>query len=307
MNQKAKNKKINQAHSQLVDRFLDMVWMESGLSQNTLNAYRTDLTLYMEWLEKNGEDSAVNPGKSSVSNFISFRAESTTNRSAARALSVLKRFYKFMLHENLINYDPCANVVAPSIGKSLPKSVSQLDVEKLISAPDINTAFGLRDRAMIEALYATGMRVSELVELEVDQIDFNVGVCRVVGKGDKERLVPLGDNARDWILDYLDNSRAEILGNKQSAAIFLSSRGKAMSRQGFWQNLKRYATIAGISTSISPHSLRHAFATHLLNNGADLRSVQMFLGHSNLSTTQIYTFVATARLKNIHQKHHPRG
>lgn len=291
---------------ELVSRFLDMVWMESGLSDNTLSAYRTDLVLFIRWLASM-QLSLENPGDEAVSNYLSYRAGQASNRSANRSLSTLRKFYNYMINNSLIDYDPCANVVAPKVGKGLPKPVSEKAVERLINAPDINSNFGLRDRAMIETLYATGMRVSELVGLGVDQIDFTVGVCRVVGKGDKERLVPLGDNAADWILRYLNEARAGILGDRQNSALFLSSRGKAMSRQGFWQNLKRYALISDVTGSISPHTLRHAFATHLLDNGADLRSVQMLLGHSSLSTTQIYTLVTTTRLKNIHQQHHPRG
>ena len=290
----------------IITQFLDTLWMESGLSDNTLNAYRSDLEFFVKWLALNQFD-PINPGSSAVSEYISYRAGQTSNRSANRSLSTLKRFYKYLIYESLIDYDPCAGVIAPALGKSLPKSLSQEDVERLILAPDINTDFGLRDRAMIETMYATGMRVSELVGLEVDQIDFTVGVCRVIGKGNKERLVPLGDNANEWIIRYIQDSRPNLLAENQHPALFLSSRGKAMSRQGFWQNLKRYALLSNINYSISPHTLRHAFATHLLNNGADLRSVQMFLGHASLSTTQIYTYVATERLKSLHQQHHPRG
>ncbi len=294
------------AYEALITRFLDVAWMKSGLSDNTLNAYRTDLVLFIEWLTER-QLSPENPGAESIADYLDFRAGQTSNRTAVRSLSTLKRFYKYMISESLIDYDPCANIVAPAIARSLPKPISQEAVVRLINAPDVSSRFGLRDRAMIETLYATGMRVSELTGLAVSQIDFTVGVCRVIGKGDKERLVPLGDNANDWIARYLNESRADILGDRQDPALFLSSRGRAMSRQGFWQNLKRYAVSCGLTGSISPHTLRHAFATHLLDNGADLRSVQMFLGHSSLSTTQIYTLVITTRLKNIHQQHHPRG
>jgi integrase/recombinase XerD len=280
--------------------------MESGLSKNTLAAYRSDLTRFTRWVESEGLG-LLTLDSDTVMNFVYRRSLQSTNRSAARSLSSIKRFYKYLLQEERISHDPCANVVAPAIGKSLPKSLSEQDVEKLIQAPDLSTALGIRDRAMIETLYATGMRVTELVGLPVSQVDLTAGVCRVSGKGNKERLVPLGYGACDWILNYIKDARLEILGARQSASLFITKRGKAMSRQGFWQNLKRYAKIAGISSTLSPHVLRHAFATHLLNNGADLRSVQMLLGHSNLSTTQIYTYVAQKRLKELHKQHHPRG
>lgn len=298
-----KNKKL--ANS-LIDEFLDSVWIESGLSNNTLSAYRNDLSRFFEWLDSEHLD-AVTITKTSMADYLSFRAENSSNRSAARSLSSIRRFYKYLIQENQITHDPCANVVAPKIGRSLPKSLSENDVDKLIQAPNVSTSLGLRDRAMIEALYAAGMRVSELVGLTRSQVDLDVRVCRVIGKGNKERLVPLGNVASEWIVEYIKDARSDILGSSQSSSLFITRRGQAMSRQGFWQNLKRYAMIAGISSPLSPHTLRHAFATHLLNNGADLSSVQMLLGHSNLSTTQIYTYIAQARLKNLHQQHHPRG
>ncbi len=302
----AQRGKPDAAWQTLATRFLDTAWMESGLSDNTLSAYRTDLLLFFEWLAAR-QLSPQNPGVDSIADYVDFRAGQASNRTAARSLSTLRCFYKYLIDKSIIDYDPCANVGNPAITRTLPKPVSPQTVELLIEAPDVNTRLGLRDRAMIETLYATGMRVSELTGLRVDQIDLTVGVCRVVGKGNKERLVPLGDHANDWIKRYLNESRADILGNRQDAALFPGSRGKAISRQGFWQNLKRYALSSGLNGNISPHTLRHAFATHLLDNGADLRSVQMFLGHSSLSTTQIYTLVTTTRLKNIHQRHHPRG
>lgn len=293
-------------NSLIIELFLDAVWMESGLSHNTLSAYRNDLTQFFIWIDANGLN-ALTLDPESVALFVANKATKSSNRSATRSLSSIKRFYNYLLQENKISHDPCANVVSPAIGKSLPKSLSEEDVEKLIQAPDITTALGVRDRAMIETLYATGMRVSELVGLPIDQIDLTVGVCRVTGKGNKERLVPLGDDAREWIARYLKEARLDILGSAQSVALFISKRRTMMSRQGFWQNLKRYALISGISSALSPHTLRHAFATHLLNHGADLRSVQMLLGHASLSTTQIYTYIAQARLKELHKQHHPRG
>ncbi len=290
----------------MIELFLDAIWMESGLSENTLSAYRNDLTQFFIWIDANGL-SPTSLSAEAVARFISHRAAKLSNRSAARSLSSIKRFYNYLLQENKIDHDPCANVVTPAIGKSLPTSLSEDDVTKLIGAADITTALGMRDRAMIETLYASGMRVSELVGLPLNQIDLTVGVCHVTGKGNKERLLPLGDDAREWIARYRNEARSDILGARQSAALFVSRRGSAISRQGFWQNLKRYARIAGIASRLSPHTLRHAFATHLLNHGADLRSVQMLLGHSSLSTTQIYTYIAQARLKALHRQHHPRG
>ncbi len=290
----------------LIDQFLDSVWMESGLSKNTLSAYRSDLNQFIKWADSESLD-LLALGPDSVMKYVSRRSLQSSNRSAARSLSSIKRFYKFLLQENRLDHDPCANVVAPAIGRPLPKSLSENDVEKLIQAPDPSAVLGIRDRAMIETLYATGMRVSELVGLPVSQVDLTVGVCKVTGKGNRERLVPLGDDAREWISHYKKEARPDILGPRQSSFMFVTRNGTAMSRQGFWQNLKRYSRIAGISSALSPHTLRHAFATHLLNNGADLRSVQMLLGHSSLSTTQIYTYVAQARLKELHKQHHPRG
>jgi integrase/recombinase XerD len=290
----------------IIDRFIETIWSESGLSQNTLDAYRGDITGYCNWASSRNIN-PLDPGLDAVPDYIAYRADKSSSRSAARTLSSVKRFYRYLGHENQISYDPCKDAVAPSLSSKLPRSLSEQDVYSLINAPDTATDLGIRDRAMIEVLYATGMRVSELVGIPVSQVDVNVGVCKVVGKGNKERLVPLGDNALEWVDRYSCNSRPGILGNNQSNSLFVSIRGKAMSRQGFWQNIKRYALTAGISTDISPHTLRHAFATHLLNNGADLRSVQMLLGHSSLSTTQIYTHIAQARLQVLHQRHHPRG
>ena len=290
----------------VIDQFLDFIWMESGLSDNTLSAYRTDLMQFFNWAGIR-ELGSREIGPELISDYISYRAITYSNRSAARSLSTLRRFFRYLVQENELDHDPCANIVSPGVGKSLPKTLSEQEVGKLLMAPDTGTSLGLRDRAMMEVLYATGMRVSELVGLPMSDIDTTLGACRIIGKGNKERIVPLGEDASDWVTRYLKESRPDILGEMQSSAVFVSKRGTAMSRQGYWQNLKRYAVLAGISSSLSPHTLRHAFATHLLNNGADLRSVQMLLGHSSLSTTQIYTYVAQARLKNIHSIHHPRG
>ena len=282
---------------------MDGIWLQSGLSENTLKAYRADLLNFCKW----AKGSLMAQSTSTVTEYIVNRADTSSSRTANRSLSTLKRFYRYALTEGWIDHDPCAQVIALAMGKPLPKSISEKEVESLINAPNINTDLGLRDRAMFETLYATGLRVSELVNLSLDQLDLQAGVCRVMGKGSKERLVPLGEVALHWLKEYIDHGRASLLGNRQSYAVFVSSRGKAMSRQAFWQHIKKYALLANIKTHLSPHTLRHAFATHLLNHGADLRSVQMLLGHSNLSTTQIYTHVARARLKNMHQQHHPRG
>ncbi|NKB75860.1 MAG: site-specific tyrosine recombinase XerD [Gammaproteobacteria bacterium] len=293
-------------HDQLIDQFLDGVWMQSGLSENTLSAYRQDLKLFGLWISERDLDS-LQIKSTDLSEYIFWRAQHSSNRSAARSLSSIKRFYRHLLLEEMIQHDPCSNVVAPTIGRSLPKSLSESDVERLIDAPDVDTDLGCRDRAMLETLYATGLRVTELVGLKLSQLDLTVGVCRVIGKGSKERLVPLGDEATEWVERYIQFHRANTLSGRMSEAIFVTNQARAMTRQGFWLNIKRYALIAGISDSLSPHTLRHAFATHLIDHGADLRSVQMLLGHSNLSTTQIYTYVAQARLRSLHQEHHPRG
>jgi integrase/recombinase XerD len=290
----------------LIDRFLDYIWMESGLSKNTLAAYRNDIQLYWKWAREQ-RVKVMKVDSDTIADYISSRVANSSSRSAARSLSSLKRFYRYLLLDEMIAHDPCSDVVVPAATKTLPKSVSEQDVEKLLEAPDENTDLGVRDRTMIETLYATGMRVSELVTLPISSVDTISGVCRVTGKGNKERLVPLGADACDWINRYLDHARPGIIGSGLSPAVFITRRGNAISRQGFWQNLKRYAKIAGIDVALSPHTLRHAFATHLINHGADLRSVQMLLGHSSLSTTQIYTYVAQARLQQLHMAHHPRG
>lgn len=294
------------AVSALVEQFLESAWLESGLSENTLKAYRQDLGQFLAWAKEQGIN-PERPTSDAVSDYVAFRADRSSSRSAARSLSALKRFFRYLMREEILDYDPCRTTITPALGRTLPKTLSEQEVTRLINAPDTSGPLGLRDRTMIEVLYSTGMRVSELVMLPASQVDLQVGACRVVGKGNKERLVPLGDHASDWIGRYLEDSRPDILRNRHCACLFVSIRGKAMTRQGFWQNLKRYAVLAEIRSSISPHTLRHAFATHLINHGADLRSVQLMLGHSNLSTTQIYTYVAQSRLHKLHQEHHPRG
>ncbi len=289
----------------LVERFLDALWLESGLSRNTLTAYRSDLEGFLAW-------SRMPPDAVSRPQVQAYLAECVSNgarpRTTARLLSSLRRFYHYLLREELITQDPTAQLDAPRLGRSLPKSLTEEQVEKLLQAPDTSAALGLRDRAMLETLYATGLRVSELIALDLSRVNLQAGVVRVTGKGNKERLVPLGEESIEWLQRYLGTARAELL-HKSAATdvLFPTTRGAAMTRQAFWHNIKRYARAAGIGVPLSPHTLRHAFATHLLNHGADLRVVQMLLGHADLSTTQIYTQVARERLKQLHARHHPRG
>ena len=288
----------------LLERFLDALWLESGLSRNTLSAYRSDLQALAVWM-KGPPDKAT---RAQLQNyFAACVSQGARPRSTARMLSSLRRFYRYLLREGLITDDPTALLESPKLGRPLPKSLTEEQVEKLLQTPDTGVPLGLRDRAMLETLYATGLRVSELVSLNMQQVDLQSGVVRVVGKGDKERLVPLGEEAIEWLQRYLAQARHDLLHGHSSDALFPTTRGAAMTRQAFWHNLKRYTQIAGIETHLSPHTLRHAFATHLLNHGADLRVVQMLLGHVDLSTTQIYTHVARERLKQLHAQHHPRG
>lgn len=291
----------------IIDRFIDSAWLESGLSRNTLAAYRSDLSGYAAWLRGRDSD-LVRAGRADLLNYLSVLVDRGRQpRSTARALSSLRRFYRYCVREAVVATDPTSDVATPRIGRSLPYSLSETDVEQLLQAPDVDTDRGMRDRAMLETLYATGLRVSELVGLQLAQVDRAGGVVRVTGKGDRERLVPLGEEALDWLGRYLAAARGDLLGTRLCNALFVTIRGSAMTRQAFWQMIKRYGLRAGIRTPLSPHTLRHAFATHLLNHGADLRTVQMLLGHANLSTTEIYTHVARARLKEIHAAHHPRG
>ncbi|GMR15972.1 MAG: site-specific tyrosine recombinase XerD [Gammaproteobacteria bacterium] len=296
----------------LVEQFLDVVWMERGLSENTLSAYRSDLKKFIVWLayasNTSMSDLLITVERKQIENYLSeLKKQEISASSRARLLSSLRLFYAYLLREKIIDVDPVALIDAPKLGRSLPKSLTEEDVESLLMAPDTATLLGLRDRVLFEVLYATGLRVSELVGLSLTQINLLQGVIRVIGKGNKERLVPLGDEAINWLEKYLLNTRADLLKGQVSDALFVTKRGGAMTRQAFWYLIKRYALQAEIASTISPHTLRHAFATHLLNHGADLRVVQMLLGHSDLSTTQIYTHVAKARLKSLHSLHHPRG
>ncbi|WP_459868582.1 site-specific tyrosine recombinase XerD [Endothiovibrio diazotrophicus] len=293
----------------LVEAFLDALWMERGLAENTLNAYRSDLRGLAGWLAGRG-DSLATVGQAELQAYLAHRyANATKARTAARLLSSLRRFYRWLVRDGRLQRDPTALIESPKLGRPLPKSLTEAEVEALLEAPDTGDDLGLRDRAMLELLYACGLRVSELVGLRLDQLNLRVGVVRVVGKGDKERLVPLGEEAVAWLERYLSGARRALLDGRRAEALFPTRRRPAaMTRQAFWQLIKRYALHAGIDPArLSPHTLRHAFATHLLNHGADLRTVQMLLGHSDLSTTQIYTHVARERLKNLHAQHHPRG
>jgi len=271
----------------------------------TLSAYRSDMNRFCVVLDG---VSLLDVTQSEVQKLLSvLLAEGAKGSSSARVLSTLRRFYRYQIRQNTIQTDPCAQVLSPKQGRPLPKALSEQQVEDLLNAPQIETTLGLRDRAMLETLYATGLRVSELVALTMLEINLDVGVVRIVGKGNKERLVPLGEQAVDWIERYLANSRADLLKQKQSDSVFVTARGSSMTRQAFWHLIKRHALNAGIAQGLSPHTLRHAFATHLINHGADLRSVQMLLGHADLSTTQIYTHIARERLQSLHAQHHPRG
>ena len=290
-----------------IDGFLDAVWMERGLSPNTLAAYRADLTALERWLEER-ENSLMAAQRGDLLAFMASRVQAGARpRSTARQLSSFRRFYRYLVRDGQLREDPTAQIAMPKVGRSLPRSLTEEEVEALLAAPAVSDPLGHRDRTMLEVLYATGLRVSELVNLKLGQVNLNQGVLRIVGKGDRERLIPLGEEAVQWIQQFLQGPRVEILLERQTDYLFPTRRGDRMTRQAFWHIIKRYARKAGVSKDLSPHTLRHAFATHLLNHGADLRVVQMLLGHSDLSTTQIYTHVARERLKDVHSQHHPRG
>lgn len=291
----------------VIDSYLDALWMEKGLSQNTLASYRLDLSHFGLWLADNGGQ-LLTVSKGSIEAYLALRlAEKKSARSTARLLSCLRGFYRYQLREMKIAVDPTLDIDSPRLGRPLPKSLSEQEVEALLEAPDISQPIELRDRAMLELLYASGLRVTELVTLQVGQLSLGQGVVRVMGKGSKERLVPTGEEALAWLRRYLGQGRPLLLGDKMSDVLFPSRRGTMMTRQTFWHRIKHYAQRAGIAKPLSPHTLRHAFATHLINHGADLRVVQLLLGHSDLSTTQIYTHVARERMKDLHARHHPRG
>jgi integrase/recombinase XerD len=290
----------------LLDEFCDAIWLEEGLAKNTLSSYRRDLAKLAAWLEGTGSG-LLSATHGELLAFLAAVAPQLKATSTGRLLSSAKRFYQYHLRQGRISADPTLRIERPKLPRSLPKSLTEAEVEALLHAPDVRAPLGLRDRAMLETLYATGLRVSELVNLKVAELSLDMGVVRAMGKGSKERLVPLGEEALDWLRRYLQQTRAEILGGKQSDALFVTQRGRAMTRQMFWSLIKRHALRAGVAKPLSPHTLRHAFATHLLNHGADLRVVQMLLGHADISTTQIYTHVARERMKQLHAQHHPRG
>jgi len=291
-----------------IDEFLDALWSERGLGQNTLAAYGRDLKAFSQWSVQNNLE-LLKISNTDVQAYIAYRAKKKCKASTlARVVSSLRRFYRYQLRENRMDVDPTALIESPTLGRSLPGSLSESQVDALLDAPDCGDPIGLRDKAMLELLYATGLRVTELVSVEQSQISLQQGVVRVIGKGNKERLVPMGDEAVVWLQKYKDVSRPDLMSGKGVCNfLFVTRRGSSMTRQAFWYLIKKYALKVGISQKISPHTLRHAFATHLLNYGADLRVVQLLLGHSDLSTTQIYTHVAKARLQSLHKAHHPRG
>jgi integrase/recombinase XerD len=292
----------------LIERFCDTLWLQEGLSANTLEAYRRDLEGLERWISQRGT-ALASASRADLLDYLSGNVgKGARPRTTARLLSSLRRFYGYLVREEKIKTDPTALIDSPKLGRPLPKSLSEEQVEKLLESPDVAKPLGLRDRAMLETLYATGLRVSELVGLTLSQVSLTQGVVRVIGKGDKERLVPLGEEAISWISRYLAEGRSKLVKSRSTDALFTTARGGPMTRQAFWHNLKGHTRKAGIDAKkLSPHTLRHAFATHLLNHGADLRVVQMLLGHADLSTTQIYTHVAQARLKTLHEQHHPRG
>ena len=289
-----------------LDTFIDHLWLEDGLSKNTLESYRADLSQFHTWLIAQQRD-LLSVNQADIQHYLAFKFPQSKPRSISRLVASMRRFYRYALRENLIQLDPTLQIESPKLPRSLPKSLNEQEVSDLLNAPDINQPIGLRDRAMLELLYASGLRVSELVTVKVNEVSTQDGVVRVTGKGSKTRLVPMGQEAASWIDQYLNYARPEILQKKLCDALFVTNRADMMTRQAFWYLIKRYALLAGIHKHMSPHVLRHAFATHLLNHGADLRVVQMLLGHSDISTTQIYTHVARERLKQLHSMHHPRG
>jgi integrase/recombinase XerD len=300
---------MNERDAALLDEFCDQLWLEDGLAKNTLESYRRDLALFADWLAGRGTalDAAAEP---EVLGYFAFRHQGTKRLRAstqARLAASLKRFYQYLVRANRIAADPTLRLAPPKRVPRFPKTLTEGDVEALLAAPDVERPLGLRDRAMLELLYATGLRVSELVRLRGGEVSLDMGVVRVFGKGSKERMVPLGEEAAAWLARYQREARPALLKGRAAEAVFVTARGEAMTRQAFWHLIRRYGARAIPEKHLSPHTLRHAFATHLLNHGADLRVVQLLLGHADISTTQIYTHVARERLKALHQKHHPRG
>jgi integrase/recombinase XerD len=296
------------ADRDLVQKFMNALWIEEGLSENTQKAYGSDLALFAHWLGEKQQSNLLLATAIEVEEYLAHKyRQQASERSSARLLSSLRKFFLYCVREGFLLEDPTATIESPRIGRLLPRTLTEADVEALLDAPDTEDLLGCRDRVMLEVLYATGLRVSELVGLRLGQVNLRQGVMRVVGKGNKDRLVPIGEEAEDWLNRYLQTVRPAILKGKRTDDLFVTERGAAMTRQAFWYLIKRHAFKAGIHKPLSPHTLRHAFATHLLNHGADLRVVQMLLGHSDLSSTQIYTHIAQERLKDLHARCHPRG
>jgi integrase/recombinase XerD len=300
---------MSEVEESLLDEFCDALWLEDGLARNTLASYRSDLLQFSYWLREKNSKSLLDARQQDIEEYLAHQVlvAKAKARTTSRGLSSLKRFFRFEMRQGKIKADPTLRIDAPKLPRSLPKSLTERDVESLLDAPQVKKPLGVRDKTMLETLYAGGLRVSELVSLTIPQVSLDMGVVRVLGKGAKERLVPLGEEALTWIGRYLDEARPDLLNGKVSDALFVTARGRPMTRQGFWYLLRRYCAQAGLAATTSPHTLRHAFATHLLNHGADLRVVQLLLGHADISTTQIYTHVARERLKQLHAKHHPRG
>jgi integrase/recombinase XerD len=290
-----------------IDEFCDTLWLEDGLAKNSLEAYRRDMNLFAQWLHAERGKALLTTVADDLNAYFAARHDTTKPASSNRRLAVLKRFFQHALRQNLVSADPCLRMKSAKQAPRFPKSLSEAQVEALLAAPDLATPLGMRDRTMLEVMYASGLRVSELVDLKSVEVSMNDGVLRITGKGSKTRLVPFGAEARQWIERYLDEARGVILGGQVADALFVTARGSAMTRQMFWTLVKKHALRADITAPLSPHTLRHAFATHLLNHGADLRVVQLLLGHADISTTQIYTHVARERLKVLHAMHHPRG
>ena len=301
-------KRLDPDRDPIIDQFIDILWAQKGLAELTLSAYQQDLVQFSRWLnERGGRLSTAQEVE--IQQFLQQRYDrGSSARSNARLLSTFKQFYRHLVRSGDRQDNPTALISAPKIPRNLPRSMAEKDVDNLLQAPDLESDYGLRDRSMLELMYSSGLRVSELVGLQVNQVNTRLGLVRLIGKGSKERVVPVGEEALHWMQRYLQVARPALqLSSKVNDALFLSSRGTAITRQAFWQNIKKHLLTAGVKTVFSPHSLRHAFATHLLNHGADLRTVQMLLGHSSLSTTQIYTHIAQTRLQSIHAQHHPRG
>jgi integrase/recombinase XerD len=303
--------KVSEQNAAIFDEFFDTLWLEDGLARNTLQSYRNDLQVFADWLSRHNnhkKEYIIDATHADLLNFLASRVDAKKKASTtSRELSSLKRFFRYLLRQGKIATDPSLNIAAPKLIRNLPESLTEQEVELLLQAPNLNSSLGLRDRAMLEVLYASGLRVSELINLKYSQVSQDMGVVRVMGKGMRERLTPLGEESMEWLNRYTRQARPLLLQGIVTDTVFVTARGGAMTRQAFWYLIKRHAKAVGITKPLSPHTIRHAFATHLLNHGADLRVVQLLLGHSDISTTQIYTHIASERLKQLHTKHHPRG